>query len=516
MLTVDDCNTILKKYGDVGLWYSLDLGQFDLSGMPRDGRYLSFSHETFIIQFKLDWPDGVERLYVRIGFNNSNCTILQYNSYADGTLHSLQMQSSSAEAFGWFDETSFKEDPPIFNIYMTGNKPNTGVNARIYSLLFIPLQPTIISMVNGEYNDKFYIRLLGDRTRNFIIDGETVSLEEDENGKFLRLPPHNCVLGVRLQGTHYGFYKITFREFKELPIPYIPTLYKGTPQSIQVLNTEDDDPISDYQTYYQGRTLKDNTIHLPYDADDYINIIVDLKDYRYPFCTVKLKAPTTLYQADSQSDVETAIENGIQTLQIGDNETEVTLNAIELSNVTLINSNIQVSESILTDCQIIDSVYTDNGGNTVTSTIFKDTDYTTTAQSNYNEVTFNECTIHDSEINLTGTVNDCTITDTLIISDGVINIQDNTFTGVGAKEYFPSHLYLTGEYTVIGNTFNLTGEWEELSYNMCIIKATNDFNPSQFINNNTLHLNITYQDEPVNTFYYNIVDEDKIRAVRLN
>ena len=140
MLTVDDCNTILKKYGDVGLWYSLDLGQFDLSGMPRDGRYLSFSHETFIIQFKLDWPDGVERLYVRIGFNNSNCTILQYNSYADGTLHSLQMQSSSAEAFGWFDETSFKEDPPIFNIYMTGNKPNTGVNARIYSLLFIPLK----------------------------------------------------------------------------------------------------------------------------------------------------------------------------------------------------------------------------------------------------------------------------------------------------------------------------------------------------------------------------------------
>ena len=214
--------------------------------------------------------------------------------------------------------------------------------------------------------------------------------------------------------------------------------------------------------------------------------------------------------------METAIENGIQTLQIGDNETEVTLNAIELSNVTLINSNIQVSESILTDCQIINSTYTDNGGNNITSTIFKDTDYNTTAQSNYTETTFNECNIHDSEINLTGTVNDCTITDTLIISDGIINIRDNTFTGVGAKEYFPSHLYLTGDYTVTGNTFTLEGEWTELEYNMCIIKATNDFNPSQFINNNTLHLNITYQDEPINTFYYNIVDEDKIRAVRLN
>jgi hypothetical protein len=301
-----------------------------------------------------------------------------------------------------------------------------------------------------------------------------------------------------------------------LPIPYIPTLYKGTPQSIQVLNTEDDGPISDYQTYYQGRQLKDNTIRLPYDADDYINIIVDLKDYRYPFCTVKLKAPTTIYQADSQSDVETAIENGIQTLQVGDNQNEVTLNSIELSNVTLINSNIQVSESILTDCQIIDSAYTDNGGNNITDTIYNNVTITSTETSTtYTDCILDDCTVTDTELHITGTLTNNTFNNTLIISDGIIATDNNIFNGVGSKTYFPSHLYLTGEFTLNNNTFNLTGEWEELQYNMCLIKATSNFNPSEFINKNIFNLNITYEDEPTNTFYYNIVDDDKIRAVRL-
>ena len=506
MLTVDDCNTILEKY-KAGYWVEFDLRDYDLT---TDGQYWKGTIPIVIYAYTKRITIGADLFTVCGGY------LVNHN---DEPLDiSIEYFNTGGMQF------YVSDDDVICKVFICPNLVSSS-EYEVDEYAFFPLSPVVVDITDGEYDNKFYIhQTITQQHSNFLLNNSIVELESDEHGKYITLPSTtDCLIGYgyyygqgSLFNRRYKPYRVSFRSFKELPIPYIPTLYTGTPQSIQVLNTEDDDPISDYQTYYQGRLLKDNVIELPYDAEDYINIIVDLKDYRYPFCTVKLKAPTTLYQADSQSDVELAIENGIQTLQIGDNETEVTLNAIELSNVTLINSNIQVSESILTDCQIIDSVYTDNGGNTVTSTIFKDTDYTTTAQSNYNEVTFNECTIHDSEINLTGTVNDCTITDTLIISDGVINIQDNTFTGVGAKEYFPSHLYLTGEYTVIGNTFNLTGEWEELSYNMCIIKATNDFNPSQFINNNTLHLNITYQDEPVNTFYYNIVDEDKIRAVRLN
>jgi hypothetical protein len=51
---------------------------------------------------------------------------------------------------------------------------------------------------------------------------------------------------------------------------------------------------------------------------------------------------------------------------------------------------------------------------------------------------------------------------------------------------------------------------------MCIIKTIDGFNPSQFINDNHFNLNIEYDDEPTDTFYYNIVDDDKIYARRLS
>ena len=62
----------------------------------------------------------------------------------------------------------------------------------------------------------------------------------------------------------------------------------------------------------------------------------------------------------------------------------------------------------------------------------------------------------------------------------------------------------------------MSGEWTEPSFHMCIIKTTEGFNPSRFIADNTFDLNIVIDDEPTDTFYYNIVDDDKIYARRLN
>jgi hypothetical protein len=496
MLTVDDCNTIIEKWG-AGFWYEIDFSKMELTA----GKIYSYDFcEIIILNNAFD-----------ITIENGLWDGINYITNAEGEIVDSLSKTPSHDCGASLPTGSLFLH---FTPYPVRSFDMFGLSSKG----FLPTSPLLIPIINGEYDNKIYIKKAANAfVRNYAIDGETVVLGEDSKGKFFELPSANdCVLGMKNNtDTYYPLYQVTFREFKTIPTVSVDTLYKGTPQEIKLYDNDTETYITEFQAYYQGRKLKDNIIHLPYDSDYYVNISVDLKDYRYPFCTVKLKAPTVIYQANSQSDVETAIENGIQTLQVGDNETEVTLNSIELSNVTLINSNIQVSESILTNCQIIDTVYTDNGENNITSTLFKDTDYNTTAQSNYNEVTFNECDIHDSEINLTGTITDSTITDTLIISDGVINIRDNTFTGVGAKEYFPSHLYLTGVYNVTGNTFTLEGGWTELEYNMCLIKATNNFNPSQFINNNTLNLNITYDDEPTNTFYYNIVDDDKIRAVRL-
>jgi hypothetical protein len=304
-----------------------------------------------------------------------------------------------------------------------------------------------------------------------------------------------------------------FKEFKTLPILSIPTIYKGNTQTIQLMN--DTEEITEFQAYYKGELLTDNKITLPYDADDYINITVDLLDNRYPNSTLKLKAPTQMYIANSQSDVETAISQGITTLQVGDTETEVLLNNIELSNITLVDSNIQLTNSTLNNCTILNSQYTDNGANTINNTNFQECEITTTQISTYNDCTISECTVTDSELHIIGTLNNNTFTNSLIVSDGEITLTNNTFTGIGSKTYFPSHLYLTGDYTLQNNTFTMAGTFTELQFNMCLIKAPNDFNVGEFINKNTFQLNIEYETENPSTLYYNIVDDDKIRARRV-
>ena len=241
-------------------------------------------------------------------------------------------------------------------------------------------------------------------------------------------------------------------------------------------------------------------------------------DPNYANSTVKLKVATELYVASTQTELETAISNGIETIQVIDDDSTVTLNEVNLKDVTLINSNISISNSVLNNVIIHNSSYKDKGNNTLTDAILDETTITsdTTNYSTYTDCIVNECTVTSTELHITGTIDNTTLTNSLIISDGVILITDNTFTGKGSKDYFPSHLYLTGEFTVKNNTFTLNDTWSNLAYNMCIIKTLTTFNVNEFITNNTFNLNITYSTEPTNTLYYNIVDDDKIKAVRLN
>ena len=511
MLTIDDINSINEKYEDIGFWIELDFRQFDISRLPTSGS-LYFYQNGFTIEFYQSAYD------FRINIQGRNFD-LYYATYPDGTLYPIQAQnwgpSDKQMNITPAKKQEYLDSPFIFHIFI-GKTPSIS-NFAPYERIFIPLQSTCISMVNGEYNDKFYIYPIGQRYDGYLVDNQRVSAENDEKGLFIRLPPHDCTIGVyddtSLGTNNYLLYYITFYEFKTLPILSIPTVYKGNTQTIQLMN--DTEEITEFQAYYKGELLNDNKITLPYDADDYIDITVDLQDNRYPNSTLKLKAPTQMYIANSQSDVETAIANGITTLQVGDTGTEVSLNGIDLTNVQLVNSNIQLTNSTLNNCTILNSQYTDNGANNINNTNFNECEITTTSISTYTDCTITECTILNSELHITGTLQDNTFNNSLIVSDGEITLTNNTFTGIGSKTYFPSHLYLTGDYTLQNNIFTMTGTFTELQFNMCLIKATNDFNVSEFINKNTFQLNITYESEPTSTLYYNIVDDDKIRARRL-
>lgn len=503
MLTIDDINSIFEKYKDIGIWYEIDLTKLseNPNGIIIDGIQLIKTKENGNDGYRVHLPNP---LYYGLYYFSSGSEV-----------RFLQLQQSIVSGAYFFLETSFITELHLF-LCMSDITP---IPYRMQMGLSIikPKNSLYVNVVNGEFDDKFYIDTMGNKQwiDGYTINDEYVELETDEDGDFLRLPSANdCLIGVDPdRSLPYNLYKVIFREFKTLPILSIPTIYKGNTQTIQLL--DDTEEITEFQAYYKGELLNDNKITLPYDADDYIDITVDLLDNRYPNSTLKLKAPTMMYTANSQSDVETAISQGITTLQVGDTETEVSLNGIDLTNVQLVNSHIQLNNCTLTDCQLIQSTYTDNGANNITDTNFNECEITTTQVSTYNNCAVSECTVTDSELHITGTLNNNTFNNSLIVSDGEITLTNNTFTGIGSKTYFPSHLYLTGDYIVSGNTFNLTGTFTELQFNMCLIKATNEFNVSEFINKNSFNLNITYGEENPSTLYYNIVDDDKIRARRI-
>ena len=509
MLTIDDINSINEKYGQGVLFF-----EFDVSNVPttsgesieQEGVILTYEgYQDYMYRYKFtNFPSLYSGIFYAIKNGEVTTNFVSGARAGHASIYSTKYLNQLVDKVVFV----FHHCSDIFFEKSTS-----------YSTI-IPISNTMVPVVNGEFNSHFYIRRIGERGDiNYYVDDVEVPLETDDNGTFLRLPSANdCIINIGFVSEWdeeiIPFFKITFKEFKTLPILSIPTIYKGNTQTIQLFN--DTEEITEFQAYYKGELLTDNKITLPYDADDYIDITVDLLDNRYPNSTLKLKAPTQMYSASTQSEVESAISQGITTLQVGDTETEVSLNGIDLTQVTLVDSNIQLTNSTLNNCTILNSQYTDNGANTITNTVIRNTDYTNTSKSVYENTSFYNSSIQDSELQITGTIYECELTNSLIISDGTININNNTFTGIGSKTYFPSHLYLTGDYIVSGNTFNLTGTFTELQFNMCLIKATNDFNVGDFINKNTFQLNITYESEPTNTLYYNIVDDDKIRARRLS
>lgn len=506
MLTIDDINSIHEKYGVSDFFYRITKEDIENS-----------SQLDFI---DVEYNSRYDRYYFKMNINLSGYYYGKNKNTGEITKINIALTGGK-----WYlyDVTPFFEQSDLY-IHISGNSKITFRGPR--PPRFIPLNELSILVIDGKVvPKKIYIHRFGEesviRIGSCSANRETNKLKtvevlRDEKGEYINAELTDLTLNYFMVMAP-GFYDDDFVgrvvNIKSLPIHSIHYIYKGNTQTIKLMN--DTEEITEFQAYYKGELLTDNKITLPYDADDYIDITVDLLDNRYPNSTLKLKAPTQMYIANSQSDVETAISQGITTLQVGDTETEVLLNNIELSNITLVDSNIQLTNSTLNNCTILNSQYTDNGANTITNTVIRNTDYTNTSKSTYEDTSFYNSRIQDSELQITGTIYECELTNSLIISDGTININNNTFTGIGSKTYFPSHLYLTGDYIVSGNTFNLTGTFTELSFNMCLIKAPNDFNVGEFINKNTFQLNIEYETEPTSTLYYNIVDDDKIRARRI-
>ena len=509
MLTVDDCNSILRKYSHAGFWYTIDLTK------------LSQENDVYFDFIKTHYESSMYYIKLNTPFFHG----LHYFT-ANGSGHSAMLFESGRTDYDYKFTMSWGVVPDTLHLFFTvDDVGELSDSFQASQILFIPKYSLQVPVVNGDFDDKFYINVIGNHIGSYYVDGVEVESGTDEQGTFIRLPSaEDCILGVKsdLGGSIFNLYKVTFQEFKNLPIVYIPTLYRGTPQEIKLINTNTEEEITEFQAYYNGRLLKDNIVTIPDGTGNVVDIVVALKDPIYPYCTVKLKTNVTTYTCHNQSEVETAISEGIKYIRLS-SSMDIIVDGVEFNDMTLIINKGLFKNCIFNNSNILlntTNVY-DDGGNVFNNcNISSYTSMRRSLRMSSSGSVFNDCTVnyirfYDYELYFTGTITNCRFTRSLVISDGDVTLIDNEFDGIGNKTYFPSYLYLTGEYTVTGNSFTLEGEWEELSFNMCLIKATSNFNPSQFINNNTLNLNITYDDEPTNTFYYNIVDDDKIRAVRL-
>jgi hypothetical protein len=383
-----------------------------------------------------------------------------------------------------------------------------------------------IPVINGEFDNKFYVDVVGSSISSYTINGTAVTLQSDEKGYYLELPSaETCIIGTTGNGESFPLYRVTFRTFKSLPSLHLFSLYKGTPQHLQLLEDDTYTVVYDFQAYYQGRKLKDNIIELPYDAPDIVDVVVDVNDRRYPPARVKLKVKTSIYSCKNKSKVVTAINKGIKSIKINGASSSTTINEVTFNDMYIdfdrgtfkdctFNNCIIHFSGVILDCH-------DGGGNVFNNCrLYSESvkRFTIDAEG----TVYNNCNVEyilfygASRLVFTGTLNNCMFRKVLILSDGDVEITDSDFAGSYGKDYFPNFLYLTGEYTVKGNSFELSGEWTEPLFNMCIIKTVDGFNPSQFINDNSFDLDITYDDEPTDTFYYNIVDDDKIYARRLS
>lgn len=515
MLTVDDANTIIAKYGENGFWYKVDF--------TKCGGFNSVTKYDFMKLLCVMYTQGHGGVYA-IQMNNPFFHGLHYFT-RNGQITSDYLVEDETHAGYDYMTPSMSSNPPdtLYLFLTTDDSINLEYNFNTAAPMILPVNGLQVPVVNGEFDDKFYFTVARGGIVAYTIDGVEVEAETDEYGTFLRLPSaEDCIIGVKSSTDEYPMYKVTFREFKSLPIIYIPPIYRGTPQKITLINADTEEEITEFQAYYQGRLLENNIITVPSGTGNVVDIIVDLKDPNYPPVTVKLKTNVTTYSCRNQEDVETAISEGIKYIRLSYSQ-GINLDGVEFDDMTITIENTTFRNCIFNNSEIklVGGNTYDDGGNVFNNcNIYSETNIPRSLRMSSSGSVFNDCTInnirfYNYQLYFTGTITDSRFTRSLIITDGTVTLTNNEFDGISSKDYFPNFLYLTGDYTVTGNTFTLEGEWEELSFNMCIIKATDDFNPSKFINENTFNLNITYETEPTSTFYYNIVDDDKIRAVRL-
>ena len=329
MMTIDDCNTVMGKYQNTAYWHCIDFSKIEFT-QGQDIQY-DFCKLRFT-------QDFYGTLVGTITINNSLWHGFYYFTQGGGLAAKNLLPTTDQRIYQFraIDHTAklylYLTPSPVEDFQLT--------QWMIYNL-FLPKSQLQVPVIGEEFDDKFYIEPKTGSITGYEINGESVTLEQDDKGSFLRLPSsaRDCIISsTSSQGT-YDLYRVTFQHFKPLPKTLkISTLYKGNSQKIRLYDQDRSKEITLFQAYYQGRRLKDNVLELSSSVSDSVNIVIELKDKYYHESNYNLTAPVEVYTVTDVTELKQAINQGFKYLKISFNSKKLVKNLVA-EDVTFVTSN---------------------------------------------------------------------------------------------------------------------------------------------------------------------------------
>lgn len=347
-------------------------------------------------------------------------------------------------------------------------------------------------------------------------DLTTVNVLEDSKGKYVELTANRDGDEFTIISDGYSYFCGKILNYKALPTITFNTLYRGNTQTVEVYF---DDELIDskyYDLLYQNQVLSDGKITIDEDTTD-LELEIYLKHPEYISTKLKYNLTVDWYTSNSQEELEEALELGLTTLKANNS----LLSNIELNNITFRGG----SELRLSNCKLNNVKF--NGGaihlldskNRFVGCELKQV----AILGDHNKLYLTNSIIKESELmeRIFFACNEnCIITDnnnifnSLIFSDDMITITNNDFDECTPEfgEYYPSTLYLTGEFECRNNEFRQQMTMvNDFFFGLALIKTIKDTDIDEFIRLNDIYTHIIVGgDDYSGALFYSYIDESKL------
>lgn len=502
----EDVNTLYEKYKYCSFWYELSYDDI----VDNDGKYVDFfeiddgtviSHNSFVLPIcylgQSSKPSGhgsgsiTPELHTSMGDIEAPSLSPDYSLfiyvYCD-----FEFVSESSASIGFYPVSSM-------NLIRCGSESDT---VKVY--LSGGSVPESVVAGTGKYVNG----------SDWDTDLGSVPVSSDGEGSYIELTANRDDEFTIIQsGDIYFCGKIL--NYKGLPTITFNTLYRGNTQTIEVYFDGELIDSKYYDLLYQNQVLTDNKITIGEDVTD-LELEIYLKHPEYISTKLKYNLPVDYYNCYSQEDIEAGLEIGLNTIQLISN---ISLSSIVLDGITIIRNNMN-NILYISDCEFNNITFKNCGWIIVND-----------SKSKFINCTINNC-ILDGEYRIyfvnskiskstiqsaflvcseNCIIDNNNVNSGLIFSDDMITITNNRLhSGLIAWNYYPSCLYLTGEFDCRNNRFVARRMLNTFGFSTALLKTIPETDIDEFIRLNNFDIMITVDEEEYNGLFYSLIDDSKL------